>query len=116
VKDKVELLGFEVSSECVKPSPERTKDIKQCPFPDSIDKLRQFLGKRSFFRRHIRNFSDTAEILFQAIRTGKWNPGTQEREAFAKLRDALLDENNLLGHYDPELTTDLLTDASSVGL
>ena len=116
LKAKCELLGFEVSGTGVRPSPERTKDIKNFSFPQDIEQLRRFLGEASFFRTHIRNFSDIAEPLLQCVRTLRRNPGMAEKEAFEKLKLALMDEYNLLAHDDLNITVDLLTYASNVGI
>ena len=61
VKHKVEVLGFIITPEGTLPNPENVKAVKDFPTPRNVTQVKSFLGKVSYFRKHIRSFSDIAE-------------------------------------------------------
>ena len=67
-KRTVEYLGHEVSHNSVKPSPSKIKAVKEFPIPDSLRKVRQFLGLANYYRRFIPNFTATAKPLTELTR------------------------------------------------
>ena len=61
LKDKVDYLGFEVSQEGIRTSPEKVKAILDWPRPQSTHDIRSFLGLASYYRKFIRGFSQLAK-------------------------------------------------------
>jgi len=56
-KESVEYLGFIVSKDGTKSDPEIVKAIQEYPEPDSVYKVRSFLGLASYYRVFIKNFA-----------------------------------------------------------
>lgn len=52
-KSKLDFLGFEVSTEGIRPLPEKVQAIVDYPRPETIQDLRRFLGMANFYRAHI---------------------------------------------------------------
>lgn len=113
---KIEFLGHIIESGNVKPSTSKTNTIKHFPIPKNTKHVQSFIGLAAFFRKFIRNFSTIAKPLTDLTRDDvKFGFGEKEREAFETLKYALCDEP-ILKLYNPDLETELHTDASKVGL
>ena len=53
-KPEIEFLGYNVSSEGIKPLQEKIKAIQNYPRPETIEQLRRFLGMVNFYRLHLK--------------------------------------------------------------
>ncbi|XP_075086237.1 uncharacterized protein LOC142168958 [Nicotiana tabacum] len=69
--DKVVFLGFVVSSKGVEVVEDKVKEIKDCPTPKNIAKVRSFHGLASFYGRFVRDFSSIAAPLTEVIKKDK---------------------------------------------
>ena len=63
LKDKVDYLGFEVSSQGLHASPDKVRAIVEWPRPKDVHDVRSFLGLALYYRKHIRGFSEIARPL-----------------------------------------------------
>ena len=78
--------------------------------------MRSFLGLVSFSSRFLPDFATTVEPLRKLKRQGaKWHWGKEENEAFKALENQLA-EASMVAFYDKDLSTEVVTDASPVGL
>ncbi|CAC5390757.1 unnamed protein product [Mytilus coruscus] len=83
------------------------------PVPQNVTELRSFLGLCGYYRRYIRNFSDTAKSLHQMTEKGREFLWTNDsHEAFEKLKGKLVSAA-VLSHPDFSQTFILDTDASN---
>lgn len=57
LKRETEYLGHIISSEGVKPNPEKIEKIIQWPIPKNQKEIKQFLGQVGYYRRFIKDFS-----------------------------------------------------------
>ncbi|GFU01224.1 retrovirus-related Pol polyprotein from transposon 17.6 [Trichonephila clavipes] len=113
---EVKILGHHVSSNGVRPDPDKIKAVRNFPTPKNIHDIRSFLGLCSYFRRFIKGFCYLAEPLQSLLKSGvefHWCP--EEVEAFNSLKKALTSDP-VLGMYDERASTEIHTDASGYGI
>ncbi|GFX19047.1 retrovirus-related Pol polyprotein from transposon opus [Trichonephila clavipes] len=113
---EVKILGHLVSSNGVRPDPDKIKDVRNFPTPKNIHDIRSFLGLCSYFRRFIKGFCYLAEPLRSLLKSGvEFHWGPEEVEAFNSLKKALTSDP-VLGMYDERASTEIHTDASGYGI
>ncbi|GFX62137.1 retrovirus-related Pol polyprotein from transposon opus [Trichonephila clavipes] len=113
---EVKIQGHHVSSNGVRPDPDKIKAVRNFPTPKNIHDIRSFLGLCSYFRRFIKGFCYLAEPLQSLLKSGvefHWDP--EEVEAFNSLKKALTSDP-VLGMYDERASTEINTDASGYGI
>ena len=101
--DKIEYLGHEITPEGIRPLASHLQAITSWPFPDTVEKVRTFLGKTGYYRRFIEQYSLKAKPLSDclaqepdhqvATKTHKKSSiaGTpQQHQAFEELKKSLL--------------------------
>lgn len=114
--NSIDYLGYEVSSEGIRPGSVKTKAISEFTPPRNVHEVRRFLGLASFFRRFVRGFAVIARPLTALLKKDSpWRWGNEESEAFDNLKRALV-ERPVLAVYDPTYETQLHTDASKIGV
>ncbi|GFX75995.1 hypothetical protein TNCV_1995491 [Trichonephila clavipes] len=113
---EVKILGHLVSSNGVRPDPDKIKAVRNFPTPNNIHYIRSFLGLCSYFRRFIKGFCYLAEPLHSLLKSGvEFHWGPEEVEAFDSLKKALTSDP-VLGMYDERASTEIHTDASGYGI
>jgi hypothetical protein len=65
---QVEYLGCVVSREGIKPSPEKTKAVRNYPTPLTVKEVRSFVWLAPFYRRLIPKFPEKAKPLTELLR------------------------------------------------
>lgn len=118
----IQFLGHELSPKGAKPLTKYTKSIQEFRAPSTLEELQSFLGLINFVGKWIPNLATHTEPLRKLLRLklGKnasiKNVWTQEQDkAFNRLK-ACLCEIKTLGYYDPADKTQVIADASPVGL
>ncbi|GFX88036.1 retrovirus-related Pol polyprotein from transposon 297 [Trichonephila clavipes] len=79
---EVKILGHLVSSNGVRPDPDKIKAVRNFPTPKNIHDIRSFLGLCSYFRRFIKGFCYLAEPLQSLLKSGvefHWGPEECQR-------------------------------------
>lgn len=118
----IHFLGHELKPEGVKPLPKYVKSITEFRIPKTIEELQSFLGLVNYINKWIPNLATTTEPLKQILRQklGKksnieeyWKD--DQNEAFEKLK-RMLSKIETLGYYDIKDKTQVIADASPVGL
>ena len=66
--DRVNFLGFVVSSKGLEVDVEKVKAIREWPTPTNISQVRSFHGLASFYRRFIKDFSSIAAPLNEIVK------------------------------------------------
>lgn len=115
-QERVDYLGFEVSSNGIRPGSRKIESVSNFPHPRDAHNVRQFIGLVSFFRRFVRGFAEIARPLTKLLKKDvTWAWGDEQEAAFVKLKTALT-SRPVLSLYDPKLETQIHTDASKHGV
>ncbi|UYV63103.1 transposition, partial [Cordylochernes scorpioides] len=110
----VKFLGFIITNAGISPDPQRVQAIKDIPIPDTVGKLRRFLGMLNFYRRCLPNAASTQAPLHAMVEGRKnascqWTPTALQ--AFDQCKFQLANAT-LLHHPFPEAPLCLTVDAS----
>ena len=98
--DEVSYLGFIVTTEGIKPDPDKVKAINDLEFPKNPKEMLRFLGTANFYRDFIHKFSTIASPLYKMTQSKQnfkmliKNP--QVFEAFEKLKQCLMSQPVLM--------------------
>jgi hypothetical protein len=112
----VTFLGFDIGDGRVRPGQDKTDAIEHYSPPKSVHQVRQFLGLVGYFRHFVKDFAIIAKPLTNLTKkTVTWHWGVSEEEAFRQLQRTLTTRPTL-ALFNPELTTEVHTDASMLGL
>ena len=84
--------------------------------PTSVGEVRSFLGKIQYVARFILHCATISEPLRQLRRKdAEWRWSEREEPALNKLKEALTGAG-VMAYFDPQKDTNILVDASPVGL
>ena len=111
----VKYLGHIVSGSGIQPDPDKVKAVLQISSPSSAEEVKRFIGMLVFYRRFIRDFSQTAAPLHAAAQSNpfSWSP---ECEASFKILKERLSRAPVLRLPDFNEHFILSCDASSSAL
>lgn len=119
---RINFLGHTLTDEGVKPLKAHVDSIQNFRAPKTVEEIQSFLGTINFVGKWIPNLATLTEPIRMLLRKnlGKnanisqlWQQ--EQEEAFIKLKKALSCEK-ILGYYDPKDRTQVIADASPVGL
>ena len=113
--EQVKFLGHIVSRHGVEVDTDKIKAIKEYPKPNTIRKIRAFIGLASYYRRFIKDFAELAKPLHRLTSNQKlvWNEKAEE--AFIVLKRKLT-STPILAFPNFEKEFFLYTDASLQGM
>lgn len=118
----IQFLGHELSQTGVRPLTKYITTIQEFRPPKTIDEIQSFLGLVNFVGKWIQNMATITEPLRKLLRmklgkhaniTTFWK--TEQDLAFHNLK-IVLTKIPTLGYYDPHDRTQVIADASPVGL
>ena len=112
---KVIYLGYEISAQGVRACRSKVETLIKAAYPDKLSTLISFLGAVQYYARFIPQLSTIVEPLNRLRTSKQWYFGSEEREAFDKLKQYLASDR-VLTFYDPEKPLQLDTDASPYGI
>ena len=120
--DTIEYLGHLITPNGIKPNPALVEAIVRFPQPETLKSLQSFLGMANYYRRFVKNYSQRALPLTQALRNASnsrpiiWDNAMHA--AFKDIKNALITAPCLRipdSYGDFEVTTDASEDAKAVG-
>ena len=115
-KKKVAFYGYVFSSDGISPDPRKVHDIKEAPKPESPDEVSSLLGLVNYCSRFIHNLATITRPLRDLTKKSiPWKWESKHEEAFNKLKQSIMSDQ-IMAYYDPKKETELLVDASPVGL
>ena len=110
------MLRHVVSVKGIQPDPGKTKAIQEAPPPANVAELRSFLGVCGYLSKFIPNYAELVEPLRRLTRQStKWTWGKEQVKSFEGSKHALSNKP-VLACFKLDCPTDLVTDASPVGL
>lgn len=115
LKTSVQFLGNVVENGTVKPSPLKIQALAESAVPKTVKELRQFNGLAGYFRKFVPNFSKIMIPLYELTKSNKPWKWTETQEKARKEIISRLTSSPLLTIFDPDLPTELHTDASALG-
>jgi hypothetical protein len=114
--EEISFLGHIISPAGVKIDPERTRAIREFPFPKDVKGVSRFIGMVNYYNKFIPKFAELAAPLNALRKKGqKFSGGTEQRQAFEALKLAI-SQPPVLRMADFERPFILQTDASNVAL
>ena len=114
------FLGHVVDEHGIRPLDEKVQHIRDFPAPNSLRKLREFLGMINFYRRFIPHCADILQPLTDLLKNRKKKNQSielseDELSAFSKAKDELANAT-ILVHPRSDAPLNLFVDASDVGV
>ena len=116
VGETVNFAGYQVSEIGILPAKERTQAITEYPKPNSKTPLKGFLGLAQTLAHFLPDLAHATDPLRGLLRKNvayQWLPDQQQ--AFQKTKE-ILTSNLVLKPFNPAYITELITDASRIGL
>jgi hypothetical protein len=74
----VEYLGHIISGQGVTTDPAKIQDIVQWKTPNTMKKLKGFLGLIGYYRRFIQGYATISQPLYQALKKDNFQWGKQQ--------------------------------------
>ena len=109
--EELDFLGMKVTTDGIKPSPDKVDKIKSFTRPKNVRDVRSFTGLAQFYRKFIKGFSEIARPLFDLLQHNHSFNWTIECEAaFEALKNAISNDVILL-YPDYKSPFHLTTDA-----
>ena len=112
IGDQVKFAGFVISADGILADPEKLKAIAAFPEPTDVTGVRSFLGLANQLGMFLPNLADLTHELRQLLRKNTafvWTPDIQH--SFDAVKKALTSAL-IVRPFDPNLQTEMLTDAS----
>jgi hypothetical protein len=111
----VEYLSHIISAQGVATDPSKIVDIIKWKIPQTIKKLRGFLGLTGYYRRFIKGYATICQPLFAALKKDQFTWGPPQQAAFEALK-AVMSSPPLLSLPNFTKAFTLETDACASGI
>lgn len=116
LKLETAYLGHVISSEGIKPNPDKIAAIQKYPLPKTPKEIKQFLGLIGYYRKFIPDFARLTKPLTQCLKKGrKITFDTNYTNCFEKCK-TLLTNDPILRYPDFSKEFILTTDASNFAI
>lgn len=113
---EIAFLGHVVTTEGVKPNPEKIQAIKNFPIPRSTKEIKSFLGLLGYYRKFIKDFAKLTKPLTECLKKGrKIDLNDRYVKTFEACKDLLMNDP-ILQYPDFSKPFVLTTDASNFAI
>ena len=114
--ESIDYLGYCISGEGIKPSPQKVQAILDAPCPTSVAEVHSFLGMITFYCRFVKNFSTKSAPLYDLLKKDtKFRWTKVEQNAFKEIKQDFVN-SKLLVNFDGLSPLIVEVDASPVGV
>lgn len=115
-RNQVSYVGHVLTSEGVKPDPEKVRAVEAMSPPENKSELLTFLGFINYLTKFIPHMSEVSAPLRQLLEKNTlWHWDEQQQSSFQKLKIMTINAP-ILQYFDPKLPLTLSVDASQKGL
>ena len=122
-KEKVELrmtevpyIGHLLTSEGIKPDPNKVEAVQKMPQPTHVPSVKRFLGMVNYLSKFLPNISTITELLRQLeAKAVEWRWDDNQQKAFDEVK-TLITCHPVLQYYDVTKEVTLQCDASQSGV
>lgn len=120
-RPSIEFLGYTLSENGIRPKEAKVQAVNDYPMPDTVGKLKRFLGMINFYNRFIPEIGWIQKPLGVYLSKPKKENNvkiiltTEQQEAVQKLKDSLAGATTL-AHPQPDAILKLYVDASKGGV
>ena len=109
-------LGYRFNSDGVSVDPSKVEDISRATAPTNPTQVRSFLGLANYCARFVPQFATISAPLRQLTKKGiQWSWNAEHQEAFEEIK-RILSSERVMTYFDPMKNTEVLVDASPVGV
>jgi hypothetical protein len=113
---EVPYVGHLITSDGLKPDPEKVKAVKEMPNPTDVAGVRRLIGFVNYLNKFMPKLSDACEPLRKlTLQDTEWCWLTQHDETMDKIKE-LVTTTPVLKYYDLDEELTLQCDASQTGL
>ena len=114
--DKLTFFGMVLSGKGISRTEEKVKAVKEAREPRTVSETRSFLGLVNYCGRFIPDLATVSEPLRRLAKSGTpFVFGGEQKKAFQELKQWLACAETL-GYFDKDARTEVIADASPVGL
>ena len=114
--DKLTFVGMVLSAIGISCAADKVEAVTSAREPQSASETRRFLGLVNYCGRFIPDLATISEPLRRLTKAGtSFVFGEEQNESFAELKKRLTDSETL-GYFDKDAPTQVIADASPVGL
>lgn len=111
----IEYLGREVSGDGIRPSKTKIDALVSSPTPSNVKQIRQFMGLANYFRKFVPEFAAKTACITALTKNNTEFVWSSECQAAKDYIVEQLTTRPLLVLFNPDLPTELHTDASASG-
>ena len=110
------FFGYVFSADGMSPDPSKVQEIINLATPSTVSEVRSLLGMANYCSRFIPSYSTITQPLRELTQQSTpWKWTSLQQRALQQVKDALA-KASATAYFDPDKRTEILVDASPVGL
>lgn len=111
----IKFLGYIISGTGKSPDPAKVEVLVKMPAPSTAKAVLSWIQTAGFYRKFIQGFAKIVAPLQLIVKSGQYIWTDECEQAFQTIQKCLTNAP-ILGHFDPQASTTVATDASGVAL